>query len=94
MALTIGIPREVHTGERRVAATPETSEELQKLEFSVLLETDAGESANFPDDLYREVGAEIISDTKALWERSDIILKVRAPELHPQLGIHEAELFA
>ena len=42
MALTIGIPREVHTGERRVAATPETSEELQKLRFSVLLETDAG----------------------------------------------------
>ena len=41
MALTIGIPREVHTGERRVAATPETSEELQKLGFSVLLETDA-----------------------------------------------------
>ncbi len=92
MALTIGIPKEVHAGERRVAATPETSAELQKLGFSVLLETDAGESANFPDDLYREVGVEIISDTRALWKRSDIILKVRAPELHPKLGMHEAEL--
>lgn len=92
MALTIGIPKEVHEGERRVGATPETSDELRKLGFSVVLETGAGERANFSDDLYREEGVEIISDTKMLWERSDVILKVRAPEVHPQLGIHEAEL--
>ncbi len=92
MALTIGIPREVHEGERRVAATPETSAKLQKLGFSVAVESGAGERASFSDDLYREAGVEIISGTKALWERSDIILKVRAPEIHPQLGLHEAEL--
>lgn len=92
MALTIGIPREVHEGERRVAATPETSERLQKLGFTVAVESGAGERASFSDDLYREAGVEIISGTKALWERSDIILKVRAPEVHPLLGLHEAEL--
>jgi len=92
MALTIGIPREVHEGERRVGATPETSNELQKLGFGILLETGAGERANFSDDLYLEEGIEIVSDTKTLWERADIILKVRAPEVHPLLGIHEAEL--
>lgn len=92
MALTIGIPREVHEGERRVGATPETSDQFRKLGFGVLLETGAGERANFSDELYREEGVEIVGDTKTLWERADIILKVRAPEVHPQLGIHEAEL--
>ena len=33
-----------------------------------------------------------MEDTRALWEGSDIILKVRAPAEHPTLGIHEAEL--
>lgn len=92
MALKIGIPREIHTGERRVAATPDTSKELQRLGFNVVLEAGAGESANFPDELYREVGVEIVDDIRGLWEMADIILKVRAPEVHPLLDIHEAEL--
>ena len=92
MALTIGIPKEIHAQERRVSATPETSEKLKKLGFKVLLESGAGEEASFPDDLYREMGVEIIEDTTALWKRADVILKVRAPEVHPLLAIHEAEL--
>jgi NAD(P) transhydrogenase subunit alpha len=92
VALTIGIPKEVHEGERRVAATPETSEKLQKLGFGVVLESGAGERASFSDDLYREAGVRIIDDTGTLWKTADIILKVRAPEVHPQLGLHEAEL--
>ncbi len=88
----IGIPREIHTGERRVAATPETSKALLKLGFTIALEAGAGERASFPDDLYREVGVEIVSGTKALWEMADIILKIRAPEVHPRLKVHEATL--
>ena len=92
MALKIGIPKEIHSGEKRVAATPETVSWLQKLGFEVALESGAGEHAHFSDDLYREEGVEIIDDTKMLWTDSDIILKVRAPEVHPSLGIHESEL--
>jgi NAD(P) transhydrogenase subunit alpha len=90
--MKIGIPKEIHPEEKRVAATPETIEWLKKLGFSVAVEAGAGTAAKFSDDAYREEGVEVTEDTKALWAESDIILKVRAPEPHPALGVHEAEL--
>jgi NAD(P) transhydrogenase subunit alpha len=90
--MKIGIPREIHPEERRVAATPETIEWLKKLGFSVAIEAGAGTQAKFSDDAYREEGAEVLEDTKLLWSESDIILKVRAPEPHAALGVHETEL--
>jgi len=45
MALMIGIPREIHAGERRVAATPETVTQLMKLGYVVALESGAGASS-------------------------------------------------
>jgi NAD(P) transhydrogenase subunit alpha len=90
--MKIGVPKEIHPGEKRVATTPEVAERLQKLGFSVAVESGAGEKANFLDDAYREAGVEIIDDTKSLWESSDLILKVRAPENHPELCIDEVEL--
>ncbi|MDJ0890771.1 MAG: Re/Si-specific NAD(P)(+) transhydrogenase subunit alpha [Gammaproteobacteria bacterium] len=90
--MKIGIPKEIHAQERRVAATPETVAQFRKLGFSVTIETNAGTAANFSDDAYREEGAEVLEDTRVLWSQADIILKVRAPEPHPTLGVHEAEL--
>jgi NAD(P) transhydrogenase subunit alpha len=90
--MKIGIPKEIHPEEKRVAATPETVEWLKKLGFSVAVEAGAGTAAKFSDDAYREEGAEVLEDTRALWSESDIILKVRAPEPHPTLGVHETEL--
>ncbi|MES9855418.1 MAG: Re/Si-specific NAD(P)(+) transhydrogenase subunit alpha [Sedimenticola sp.] len=90
--MKIGVPKEVHEGECRVALTPETAEQIQKLGFSVALETGAGEKAHFTDEAYREAGVEIYEDVKALWTECDIVMKVRAPECHPALGIDESEL--
>ncbi|MCK5720781.1 MAG: Re/Si-specific NAD(P)(+) transhydrogenase subunit alpha, partial [Thiomargarita sp.] len=45
-----------------------------------------------PDEMYQEKGAEIIEDAQKIWAESDIILKVRSPEMHPDLNTHEAEL--
>ena len=90
--MKIGIPREIHPDENRVAATPQTTEQLIKLGFTVAIEAGAGAAANYPDDAYREEGAEIVDDTRSLWAQSDIVLKVRAPEAHAALGVHEAEL--
>ncbi|MCP4702835.1 MAG: Re/Si-specific NAD(P)(+) transhydrogenase subunit alpha [Gammaproteobacteria bacterium] len=92
MPLKIGIPKEIQAEENRVAATPETAEQIRKLGFSVALEAGAGDNAHFSDDAYRESGVEIVDDAKALWANSDIILKVNPPEPHPALGVHEAEL--
>ena len=78
--MQIGIPTEIVAGEKRVATTPEVAGWLQKLGFTVAMESGAGEKAKFSDQAYTDAGVEIISDTEQLWASSDIILKVRAPE--------------
>ncbi len=90
--MRIGIPREVHSGEKRVATTPDVVEKLRKLGFTIAVEAGAGVAAYINNNAYQKAGAEIIHDTRALWSGSDIILKVRAPEQHPDLGVHEADL--
>jgi NAD(P) transhydrogenase subunit alpha len=90
--MRIGIPREVHSGEKRVAATPESVEALIGLGFTVAVEGGAGEGAHLRDADYRAAGAMVVPDPRALWAESDIVLKVRAPERHPTLGVDETEL--
>ena len=90
--MRIGIPKEIHDGEMRVATTPEVAAQLQKLGFSVAIESGAGATANFNDAAYSAAGATIISDTRELWSSSDIILKVRAPETNPVTQQHEIDL--
>ena len=90
--MKIGVPREIHPGENRIATTPEAAEKLIKLGFSVSIESAAGENAKFSDAAFKEAGVEVISDVKTLWSTSDIILKVRAPEIHAGLCIDEVEL--
>lgn len=78
--MKIGIPKEIHKGERRVASTPDVVAKLSKLGFSVAVEAGAGAAASYTDDAYSAAGCEIVSSAKDLWAQSDIILKVRAPE--------------
>ncbi len=79
MSLTIGVPREISAGEKRVATVPEVVEKLIKLGFAVRVETGAGAGANFDDAAYRAAGAEIAGSAAELMGGSDIIFKVRAP---------------
>jgi NAD(P) transhydrogenase subunit alpha len=90
--MKIGIPKEVHPGERRVAVSPGVAEKMIKLGFPVAVESGAGDAADFSDEAYRSAGVEIAPDARALWSVADIVLKVRAPERHPQLGVDETEL--
>lgn len=90
--MNVGIPKEVYPGERRVAATPDTAKHLQQLGFNVLIESSAGASANFTDDAYTQAECKIVPDAPTLWKEADIVLKVRPPTIHPELGKHETEL--
>ncbi len=90
--MKIGVPKEIHSNECRVATTPEVVGWLQKLGFEVAIEAGAGVASKYPDSAYRDAGAEVIADTRALWQGADIVLKVRAPELHPTLAEHETAL--
>ena len=79
MPLTIGVPREVFAGEKRVATVPDVVAKLVRLGFRVVVESGAGSAANFDDQTYIDAGAEIAPDTSGLWSTSDIVFKVRPP---------------
>jgi alanine dehydrogenase len=76
--LFIGIPKETSFQERRVALVPESVSLLTANGHRVLVETTAGEGANFSDTEYSEAGAEICYDRKEIF-RCDIILKIAPP---------------
>ncbi len=90
--MKIGIPKEVHLGEKRVATTPEAADKIIKLGFEVSVESGAGLAADISDEAYKEVGVKIVPNAKTLWAESDIVMKVRAPEVHPELALDETEL--
>lgn len=77
--MRIGIPREIHPGERRVAATPESIQKLRELGFEVQVERGAGQDSSITDDAYVKAGATLAESTEALWSASDVIIKVRPP---------------
>ena len=78
--MKIGVPREIHAGERRVATTPEVASQLIEMGFSVAVEKAAGAAASYSDEAYLSAGCEVIATAADLWAQSDLILKVRAPE--------------
>lgn len=78
--MKIGCPKETFEGEARVALTPQSALQLQKLGYEVAVESGAGNAARFSDADYKEAGVEVIKSAAALWKASDIVVKVRAPE--------------
>ena len=78
--LYIGIPKEVSFQENRVPLTPLSVALLINNGHEVMLENNAGQAANFKDKDYSEQGAQIVYDTKTLYE-ADIIIKIAPPTL-------------
>ena len=90
--MRIGIPKEIHPGERRVAATPMTAARMRKLGLDVVVQAGAGEASDYGDGAYLETGATIAPDAASLWAQADLVLKVRPPEAIPDSDLHEADL--
>ncbi|MFO7911053.1 MAG: NAD(P) transhydrogenase subunit alpha [Desulfotignum sp.] len=90
--MLIGIPKEIMYKENRVAALPETIEKFIKLGFDVLVETKAGAGVFVDDDHYRSAGADIAADAARVFEKSDIILKVKEPLFNEQFNTHEIDM--
>ena len=76
--MKIGIPTEIKSEERRVAATPETVKKMMSLGLQVVIQRGAGERANISDEAYQAAGAELVLAQEVF--EAAIILKVRAPE--------------
>ncbi|WP_299670814.1 Re/Si-specific NAD(P)(+) transhydrogenase subunit alpha [uncultured Roseobacter sp.] len=78
--MKIGTPKEIFEGEARVAMTPESATQLQKLGHECIIETGAGAKAGFSDADYKAAGVEIAKTAAALWKAADVVAKVRVPD--------------
>ncbi len=90
--MIVGIPKEIMPGEARVAATPETVKKFVEDGMTVLVQNGAGEKSLYADHLYTEAGAELVSKAEEVFERADLILKVKEPLFNEELGKHEVDL--
>ncbi|MEM8774735.1 MAG: Re/Si-specific NAD(P)(+) transhydrogenase subunit alpha [Pseudomonadota bacterium] len=77
--MKIGTPKEVMEGEARVAMTPDSALQLQKLGHECIIESGAGALAGFSDADYKAAGVKVLKSAASLWKGSDIIAKVRVP---------------
>ncbi|GBU19839.1 NAD(P) transhydrogenase subunit alpha [Methylobacterium jeotgali] len=60
--------------------TPDSASQLQKLGHECLIEAGAGTAAGYLDEAYRAAGVEVVETAAELWDRADVIAKVRPPE--------------
>lgn len=79
--MQIGVPRERWPGEARVALVPASVKKLISVGFSIGIESGAGLASGFSDEAYSEVGATVQADRAAILSGSDIVLRVRRPEI-------------
>ena len=78
--MIVGVPREVKSDEYRVAMLPVGAEELTAAGHTVLVEAGAGTGSGIPDALYEAAGATMLADAASIWERADLIVKVKEPQ--------------
>ena len=78
--MRIGTPKEIFLGENRVAMTPESALQLQKLGYECVIEKGAGVAARFSDQDYKDAGVKVVATAAALYKESDVVAKVRPPE--------------
>src|SRR3989454_426900 len=72
----IGVPKESYPGESRVALVPAVLPNLLKAGFEVVIETEAGSEAGYPDRFYSEKGAKVLPDRAAVFGSADIVVQV------------------
>ena len=77
--MIISVIKEIKNNENRVGLTPAGSEALIRAGHTVLVEKSAGVGSGFPDEAYVATGAEIVENTKELFDRADMIIKVKEP---------------
>ena len=77
--MIIGVPKEIKANENRVALVPAGVEMLVSNHHKVLVERNAGLGSGFTDEQYKHAGAEIVEKPEEIFERADMIIKVKEP---------------
>lgn len=79
--MLIGVPREIKIHEHRVGLVPASVRELVRREHRVMVEKGAGLGSGFADAAYRAAGATPVGSARAVFERAQMIVKVKEPQL-------------
>src|SRR5690554_1206890 len=90
--MVIGIVKEIMSGERRVSAIPETVKKMVVDGLTVLVEKGAGVGSYYLDEYYQAAGATLIDDPEEVYNKADVILKVKEPQFNKQKNKHELEM--
>ena len=77
--MLIGVPREVASGERRVALVPDVVSQLTRAGHRVVIERGAGMRAGFTDEAYRSAGCDLADSAEEIYSSAQMILKVQRP---------------
>ncbi len=77
--MIVGIPKETKTHEYRISMTPGGVDELVRRGHTVLVESSGGVGSGITNDEYTTVGAEIVETPKEVFDRSEMIVKVKEP---------------
>src|SRR5216110_1727491 len=78
--VTIGVPKEIKGQEYRVALLPSAAYQLIKRGHQVIVERSAGAGAGYPDADYVQAGATLVNDHVGVFERADLVVKVKEPQ--------------
>ncbi len=78
--MQIGVPKEIKNHEYRVGLTPSSVRELTVHGHQVLVETGAGAGIGAVDDDYRKAGATIAATAAEVFERAEMVVKVKEPQ--------------
>ena len=70
--MKIGVPAEVKNNENRVGLTPNSVKYLSNLGHLIYVQSNAGNSIGFSDDLYRESGATVLEDAEEVFHNADV----------------------
>lgn len=88
--MRIGIPRELKPREGRVGLIPAACVELVHAGHEVCVEAGAGEKSGYSDQHYREVGVAVLPGAREVFERAELIVKVKEP-IEPDLQLLRRE---
>lgn len=77
--MRISVPTEIKNNEYRVALTPSGVHDLVSAGHDVFVQSGAGMGSSMPDAEYAEAGATLLDDAAAIWDRAELLLKVKEP---------------
>ena len=78
--MIIDVPKEIKTEENRVALTPIGVAGFVARNHQVLVQSGAGSGSGLTDANYRVAGATILDSAKEVWDKADMIMKVKEPQ--------------